>query len=199
MAKQAEATKFVKGVPQKPSAKNKALNPKTVEEAVEQVKPFIYSLARKWTRNHNHLFNDFVSEGYVGALEAWKRFSGTDYEKKGYRFSSYCWFWIRACMKDYADRQWKYMNNTTPDRLSVGEGDDSVSLIELNAEGYEVNTDILDIQKLYNKLSEGDKKLVELRALGYSYEECAENLGFKTLHQARSAHLEILERFANVE
>jgi len=178
-----DASAFTPGIKFKPNAKKD--NPTTVEEAFKQCTPMIHKLAKRWTRNHYQYYNDFVSEGHLGVAVAWERFNGTDFQKKGYRFSSYAFMWIRACMKDFANRLWKNFNNTT-------EGTD----YNMDTDYYEVSTDAISVKRNYEKLSERDQQVIRLRTEGYSFEEVASQLGFQNLHKARSRYLELCEELA---
>ena len=161
------------------------VNPKNIDEAVKLMTPVVHKLAKKWTRNHWQYYNDFVSEGHMGVCVAWQRFAGTDYEKKGYKFSTYCWMWIRACMKDFANRLWKNFNNTT-------EGTE----YNMDTDYYEVSTDAISVKRNYEKLSERDQHVIRMKTMGYSFEEVASELGFQNLHKARHRYLELCEQLA---
>jgi RNA polymerase sigma factor (sigma-70 family) len=178
-----DASAFTPGIKFKPNAKKD--NPTTVEEAFKQCTPMIHKLAKRWTRNHYQYYNDFVSEGHLGVAVAWERFNGTDFQKKGYRFSSYAFMWIRACMKDFANRLWKNFNNTT-------EGTD----YNMDTDYYEVSTDAISVKRNYEKLSERDQQVIRLKTEGYSFEEVASQLGFQNLHKCRAHYIQLCEQLA---
>ena len=66
-----------------------AENPTSVDQAVRQCTRMVHKLAKKWTRDHYNEYNDIVQQGFMGVVEAWNRFEGTKYQKKGYKFSTY--------------------------------------------------------------------------------------------------------------
>jgi RNA polymerase sigma factor (sigma-70 family) len=179
-SKEWSASPFKKGTIQKPKAK--AQNPTTIEEAFTLTTPMVHKLAKKWTRNHFQHYDDFVSEGYVGILEAWKRFDGTEYQTKGYRFTTYSWLWIRAMMKDYANRLWKYQNNTQ-----------TASETNMDNRTYELSIDAISVKVMFEKLTPEDQELLRMKMDGFTFEEIAGELGFETLHKARRQFLEVSE------
>lgn len=160
-------------------------NPKDELEAIQICMPFILKTAHKWTRNHRQLFQDFVSEGYCGVLEAFKRYKGTKYETQGYRFSSYAWLWIRVYQRDLAMRTWKFQNNTQQ------END-----VNMDTKSYEMNIDHISAKNEFDKLEAVDQELVLMRMEGYTFEEVAEAQGFVNLHKARARYMELCEKIS---
>jgi len=159
---------------------NTKSNPQNETEAIQISMPFILKGAKRWCRNHFSYMDDFVMAGVEGALEAYKRFKGTEYEEKGYRYSSYSYMWIFAKQKEYAEKLWGYMNNTAtiPDNW---DGDEASS--------YEMNTDLLDVKKAFGQLSAQEQKLVQMKVEGHTFDEIAKQLGMKSLHHARNDYL----------
>ena len=174
------ASPFKKGTISKPKAK--AQNPTTVEEAFKLCLPMVHKLAKKWTKNHYQHYDDFVSEGYVGILEGWKRFHGTEYETKGYRFTTYAWLWIRAMMKDYANRLWKYQNNTQ-----------TANEMNMDNRTYELSIDAISVKTMFDKLNPEDQELLRMKTEGETFQVIAEELGFDNLHKARKRYIEVCE------
>ena len=171
---------FVPGKAFKPKAK--ADNPTTIDEAFKQCTSMVHKLAKRWTRNHYQYYNDFVSEGHIGICEAWKRFDGTDFQTKGYRFTSYAFMWIRAYMKDFANRLWKNFNNTKQtDDISIFDDHDTI----------EINTDVLDVKKKFLRLSTEDQMLVQMKTEGETFQTIADELGYDSLHKARNRYIEV--------
>jgi RNA polymerase sigma factor (sigma-70 family) len=176
-----DAEAFTPGIKFKPNARKD--NPTTIEEAFKQCTPMVHKLAKKWTRNHYQYYNDFVSEGFIGICEAWKRFDGTDFQSKGYRFSSYAFMWIRAIMKDFANRLWKNFNNTT-------EGTE----YNMDTDYYEISIDSISVKRNYEKLSKRDQEVVRMKTEGFTFDDIANKLGFQNLHKARHRYLELCEQ-----
>ena len=182
-----QSVKWVQGTKQAPSAKK--ANPTTVDEALKQVAPFVHTLAKKYTRNHHQYYQDFVSAGYEGALVAWNKFHDTKWEKQGYRYSSYAYWWIRERCQVAAKDLWGFQNNT----VSLSGTQDADEFVDLHGEAYEMSTDLMDLKKSFSKLSEMDQKLVELRCSGETFDEIATELGFKSLHEARNRFMKVTE------
>lgn len=176
-----EAQAFVPGKSFKPKAK--AVNPKTAEEAIKMCIPMVVKCAHKWTRNHRNYFQDFVSEGHCGVLEAWKRFHNTDYESKGYRFTSYAFMWIRVYQRDFALRMWNFKNNTQ-----------EANELNMDNETYELSIDYVSAKVEFDKLGPMEQQLVLMKSAGETFESIAEVLGFDSLHKARTTYLKVCER-----
>lgn len=182
-----QSVKWVQGTKQKPSGK--ATNPTTVEEALKQVAPFVHSQAKKWARNHFHEYPDFVAAGYEGVLVAWNKFDGTKWQEQGYRYSSYAFWHIRERMSAYANKTWAYQNNT----VSLSGTQSADEFVELNSETYEISTDLIDLKRSFEKLTEMDQKLVQMRCEGETFDDIATELGFKSLHEARNRFMKVTE------
>lgn len=182
-----QSVKWVQGTKQKPNAKK--ANPTTVEEAMKQVAPFVHTMAKKYTRNHYQYYEDFVAAGYEGALIAWEKFKDTKWEKQGYKYSSYSWWWIRERCQASAKDLWGYQNNT----VSLKGDQSSDEFVELNSETYEMSTDLIDLKRSFQKLSEMDQKLVQMRVEGETFDVIAEELGFANLHKARQRYMQVTE------
>jgi RNA polymerase sigma factor (sigma-70 family) len=160
-------------------------NPKDELEAIQICMPFILKTAHKWTRNHRSYFQDFVSEGYCGVLEAFKRYKGTKYEEQGYRFSSYAWLWIRVYQRELAMKTWKFMNNTQQENE-----------VNMDNESYEMNVDHISAKMEFDKLDLIDQELVLMKMEGHTFEEIAESKGFQNLHKARARYIELCEKIS---
>lgn len=161
---------------------NTASNPGNQTEAVQIVMPFILKGAKRWCRNHYSHIDDFVMAGIEGALEGYKRYKGTEYEQKGYKYSSYAYLWIRVKQKEYAEKLWSYMNSTAsiPDNWDGNTGD-----------SYELDTDLIDTKRAFEKLSSEQQQLITMRAEGHTFDHIADELGYETLHQARNTYLKV--------
>src|SRR3989454_10542610 len=62
-----------------------------------------YMLAKRW-REHDDLeaVHKLVTEGYVGLMQAVKRFE----PEKGFRLATYAKWWIKAAIQEYILRSW---------------------------------------------------------------------------------------------
>lgn len=159
---------------------NTKSNPQDQTEAIQIAMPFVLKGAKRWTRNHHSYMDDFIMSGIEGALEAYNRFKGTEYEQKGYLYSSFSYFWIRAKQQELAVKTWKFMNNTQsmPEDWQGNTGDD-----------YSINEDFIDTKRQFEKLTPDQQKLVQMKTEGYTFDEIANELNFKSLHQARNEYL----------
>lgn len=184
-----QSVKWTKGVKQAPTGKK--INPTNVEDALKQVAPFVHTLAKKYTRNHYQYYEDFVAAGYEGALVAWNKFSGTKWEKQGYKYSSYAYWWIRERCQVTAKDLWGFQNAT----VSLSGTQDADEFVDLHSESYELSTDLIDLKKVFNALTVEDQKLVQLRCEGETFDVIAEQLGFDSLHAARNRYLKVVEAF----
>lgn len=177
-------SKFVKGQVSKPSSKKAQENPKTSEEACKMMTKIVYKQAYKWTRNHTSEFDDIFSEGMCGVLKAFDRFDGSDFQKKGYAFSSYAWMWIRAEMQAYAEKNWKRLNHLV-------DGDISESF-DREEFGYQLNEQAIDLERRIDKLPEEDRVIFQMRKEGCTFKEIAEITKAKNQFKVRDRFLEIM-------
>ena len=161
---------------------NTKSNPNNQTEAVQIALPFILKGAKRWCRNHHSYMDDFIMSGVEGALEAYTRYKGTEYEAKGYLFSTYSYFWIRAKQQELAIKTWKFMNNTK----SVPEDWDGFGE---SADSFLINTDFLDAKKEFEKMTSKQQRLIQMKMEGYTFEEIADELEYKSLHHARKEFL----------
>lgn len=159
-----------------------AENPTNVDNAVRQCTRMVHKLAKKWTRNHYGEYNDIVQQGYMGVVEAWNRFDGTEYQEKGYKFSTYAWLWIRAYMKAYAESNWKRLNNTTP-----------IDIHEFHLETYDIDENQIFMDITIDKLAGDDQQIIKMRKEGYTFQEIASVTEYKSLHKVRNRFLEICQ------
>jgi len=161
-------------------------NPTNAAQAIQQCTKMVYKLAHKWTRNHRQDFNDLAQEGFIGTLTAWERFDGSQHQKDGYRFSSYAFLWIRHQQKAAAEKNWKRLNNTG--FFDVG---DYESFGSEAADGYELNINQIDLDRMFEKLSDEDQTIFALRQAGHTFAEIAEKTESGTLHQVRNRFTDV--------
>ena len=158
--------------------KAKKANPTTVEEAIKNMTPLVHKFAYKWTRNHYKDREDIVQQGMMGVVHAWNKFE----PERGFAFSTYAWFWIRAYIKEYAENNWNTYNH-------------SVALMD----DFDYDTvsdpwDEVDIRIEFGKLSKGHQKLIQLKTEGYTFDHIARELGYENLHKARNDYMTVCKR-----
>ncbi len=73
------------------------LEPQQLQEILLLVK----SVAKKYAGRNSHLQQDLEQEGFLGVLDAQKRFDAS----KGAKFSTYAYFWIRKRILAYLARE----------------------------------------------------------------------------------------------
>ena len=175
---------YTPGKKSAPSAKKAAVNPKTAAEACELMTKMVHKQAYKWTRNHRSEYDDIFSEGMYGVLKAFDRFDGSDFQKKGYSFTSYAWMWVRAEMKAYAEKNWKRLNHLV-------DGDISESF-DRPEYGYELNENKIDLERRIEKLPVEDQAIFQMRKEGYTFKQIAEETNAKNQFKVRDRFLEIM-------
>ncbi len=124
----------------------------------------VISMSGKF-RNFGLSANDLAQEGYAGLLEAAARFD----PGRGFRFSTYASWWIKASMQDYILRNWSIVRGGTSSgqkalffnlrrlRAKLARGD-----VQLTAEAahQEIATalgvGLADVQRMDARLSGGD-------------------------------------------
>lgn len=148
--------------------------PTTVEEAIKMCTPIVNKIAHKWKRNHYNEFHDLQQCGFMGVCEAYKRYE----EGHGTKFTSYAWWWIRAQIREYALTKWDYNNHTASDEF-------------VQDPGYELNTDIIDLERNLERLSKEDRKIFSMRMEGKTFDEIAKVTSHKSLHSVRNRMIEI--------
>lgn len=175
---------YTPGKVQKPSAKYE--NPKTVDEAVQQMVKICHKQAYKWTRNHTSEYDDLFSEGMCGVLKAWDKFHGSEHEAKGYRFSSYAFLWIRAEMKAYAEKNWKRLNG-------LKDGDIS-EMFDREEFGFDGDDQLrwIDLERRIERLPAEDRVIFEMRRDGFTFQEIADRLNAPSQFKVRERFLAMM-------
>lgn len=149
--------------------------PTNINEAVAVCTPIVNKLAHRWKRNHHHTFSDLQQAGFLGVCEAWNRFEGTKFQKNGYRFTTYAWWWIRACVRGEAIEYWNNDNNTVSENSILN-----------NEMGKEINVDLMSALRAIERLPEDDRKIYMMRMEGATFDEIAEEIGETSLHKVRN-------------
>lgn len=168
-------------------AKSGYKQPTTIEEAVKGLTPVVKKFARQYTRNHYHLYEDLMQDGFMGICEAWEKFDRT----KGASFTTYAWFYIRKKMQTTVDPFWKWDNKTVPEDWAPDSG-------------YEHNFDGFAAAQAFSQLNKYEQQLIMLRTEGYTFSEIAKTLNKespqkKSLNKIRSEILEIQDRLVAEE
>ena len=104
----------------------------------------VISVAAKF-RRYGLTMSDLVQEGHVGLLEAAARFD----PHRGFRFSTYATWWIRASVQDFILRNWSIVRGGT----SSSQKSLFFSLRRLRAQ-IERSGEPANSQELYRQLSE---------------------------------------------
>ena len=168
-------------------AKSGYKQPKTLDEAIKSLTPVVKKFARQYTRNHYHLYEDLMQDGFMGICEAWEKFDHT----KGASFTTYAWFYIRKKMQTTVDPFWKWDNKTVPEEWAPDNG-------------YEHDFDGFAAIQAFQKLNDYEQELIRLRTEGYTFSEIAKEINRstksrKSLNKIRSEILEIQDRLVSEE
>lgn len=83
----------------------------TVDELVEGNIPLVLHIARQYSTDRPHMYDDLVQEGCIGLYKAAKRFDPT----KGASFGTYASYWIKQCIIKYTRNNLSVIR--TPDHL----------------------------------------------------------------------------------
>mgnify|MGYP001057533628 CR=1 FL=1 len=152
----------------------------SLDEACQKLAPMVHKHANKWVRNHRQDYDDLVQAGYLGICIAWEKFD----ETKGASFSTYAWLWIRERIKATAEGNWKVFNN-----MHYKPIEDQTDL-----EGYSIDERAIDKARLLDKIETKAKKIFQLREEGETFQTISDQLGLKSLHEARGIYMDTLDK-----
>lgn len=136
------------------------------QRALKELEPMVRRFASQWVRQHHGLYEDLVQQGFMGVLEAHKRYK----ESANTKFSSYAWFYIRKHIREYTMEQWNVMNNTTS-----SDNETNTWLID-QQNSVSINEDAVDINIKVSKLDDKDKAIFLMKQEGYTLDEISKAL-----------------------
>lgn len=129
--------------------------------------PLVMKLANSY-KGYGFPTDELISEGQVGLIEALKRFDAS----KGYRFSTYAMWWVKAHMKDYILRNWSCVRIGTTAaqkklffKLKASKQSfksleyEHLSDDEIKQIAHELNVTPQDVEEMDNRLSGSDSSL----------------------------------------
>jgi RNA polymerase sigma-32 factor len=127
----------------------------------------VVKIANKF-KNYGIPITDLVSEGNIGLIYALKKFA----PEKGFRFSTYAMWWIRAFMQDHILRSWslvkigttiaqkKLFFNLRKIKKRLGyDQDKSLSQAQLNEISQSFGISSKEVSEMDSRLSQGDFSL----------------------------------------
>ena len=132
-----------------------------IDTALKDLEPMVHSFARKWARNNYDLYPDLVQQGFMGIVEAHKRYR----EDSNCKFSSWAFFYIRKYVREYTLKQWNYINKTV--------SEDKVPEQPYNGG---IDTDTIDVNRAMVGLTEKQRTIFIMKNEGYTLSEISKHL-----------------------
>ncbi len=129
----------------------------------------VVKMAGKY-RNYGLPIVDLVAEGNLGLMQAVKKFD----VNKGFRFSTYAMWWIRAFMQDYVLRSWslvkigttaaqkKLFFNLHKIKKRLGMTDATLAPDQVARIAHDLNVSQKEVSDMSSRLAQGDTSLNKL-------------------------------------
>jgi RNA polymerase sigma-32 factor len=128
----------------------------------------VAKIARKF-KNYGLSQADLIAEGNMGLIQALKKFE----PRKGFRFSTYSMWWIRAFIQDYILRSWSMVKigtntaqkklffnlNKIKKRLGIQTPDNSIPYQQAKDIAKTLNVSVEDVEYMNTRLTKGDGSL----------------------------------------
>jgi RNA polymerase sigma-32 factor len=128
----------------------------------------VAKIARKF-KNYGLSQADLIAEGNMGLIQALKKFE----PRKGFRFSTYSMWWIRAFIQDYILRSWSMVKigtntaqkklffnlNKIKKRLGIQTPDNSIPHQQAKDIARTLNVSVEDVEYMNTRLTKGDGSL----------------------------------------
>jgi RNA polymerase sigma-32 factor len=128
----------------------------------------VAKIARKF-KNYGLSQADLIAEGNMGLIQALKKFE----PRKGFRFSTYSMWWIRAFIQDYILRSWSMVKigtntaqkklffnlNKIKKRLGIQTPDNSIPYQQAKNIAKTLNVSVEDVEEMNTRLTKGDGSL----------------------------------------
>jgi len=128
----------------------------------------VVKIARKF-KNYGLSQADLISEGNMGLIQALKKFE----PRKGFRFSTYSMWWIRAFIQDYILRSWSMVKigtntaqkklffnlNKIKNKLGIHTHDNSIPHQQTKDIANTLNVSVEDVEHMNTRLTKGDGSL----------------------------------------